>query len=448
MSGFRIAGASGLRLMGSVEVPGDKSIGHRAVLFAALGDGRSMVIGLSAGEDNLRTVAALRALGVAIVAGQEGLVVDGVGLHGLSAPSLPIDCGNSGTTMRLLAGVLAAQRFPSVLVGDRYLESRPMARIAGPLSAMGAAIEGRRRGRGELCAPLSIRPPGRPLHGIEFRSPSASAQVKSALLLAALWAEGATAVTEPVRSRDHTERMLGALNAPIAVGELRVVLDPSGPGAPGGWSRSLPARQVTVPGDLSSAAFLLGAAAVVPGSAVTVRGVGVNPTRTGVLDALLAMGVALTVENERSVGGEPVADLTVRGGPLRGMEIGGELAVRAIDELPLLAAIAAHAEGTTVIRDAAELRVKESDRIHAMAQALGALGVTVEERPDGLVIEGGRVAGGRVASHGDHRIAMAAAVAALGGVGDSMILDADNVATSFPSFAATLRSLGAGIEVC
>lgn len=439
MSGFRITGRAG-RLGGAVEVPGDKSIGHRAVILAALGDGRAHIRGLSGGEDNRRTVSILRALGVAIADGAEELVVDGVGLDGLRAPTIPLDCGNSGTTMRLLAGVLSAQRFSSVLVGDRYLESRPMARIAGPLSAMGARIEGRRRGRGELCAPLEIAAAGRPLTGIEFRSPTASAQVKSALLLAGMWAEGATVVTEPARSRDHTERMLRSLGAPIAVEDLRVSFDPAG------WPHRLPARDWVVPGDFSSAAFLLGAAALVPGSAVTVRRVGINPTRTGALDALVAMGVALTVANERDEGGEPVADLTVRSGQLRGIEIGGELAVRAIDELPLLAALAAHAEGRTVIRDAAELRVKESDRIAAMAAALGAVGVTVEELPDGLVIEGGAVRGGRVASHGDHRVAMAAAICALGAEGDTRIDDTDNVATSFPSFVSTVRALGGALE--
>ncbi len=436
---MRLLVRGGRALAGATAVPGDKSIGHRAVILAALGDGRATVRGLSGGEDNRRTVGIFRALGVPIAEAGGALVVDGVGLGGLRAPSAPLDCGNSGTTMRLLAGVLAAQPFPSVLVGDRYLESRPMARVAGPLAAMGAHIDGRRR-RGELCAPLEIGPLAGRLRGIDFASPTASAQVKSALLLAALWAEGATSVREPARSRDHTERMLAALGAPLAVDGTRATLDPAG------WPRRLPARDWTVPGDLSSAAFLLGAACVVPGARVTVRGVGVNPTRTGVLDVLAAMGADLAVENARDEGGEPVADLTARAAPLAAVEVAGELAVRAIDELPLIAALAAHARGTTVIRDAAELRVKESDRIAAMAAALRALGVTVEERRDGLAVTGGTVGAGRVASRGDHRIAMSAAVCALAGAGATEITDTDNVATSFPGFAATLAGLGADVR--
>ncbi|MSP62055.1 MAG: 3-phosphoshikimate 1-carboxyvinyltransferase [Myxococcales bacterium] len=439
MSRFRVRGAV-RPLVGEVTVPGDKSIGHRAVILAALGSGRAMVRGLSGGEDNRRTVAAFRALGVAISGEESGaLGVEGVGLGGLREAARALDCGNSGTTMRLLAGVLVAQPFPSTLVGDRYLESRPMARIAGPLAAMGGRVEGRRR-RGELCAPLTVGPAPSRLRGIEFRSPTASAQVKSALLLAGLWADGATSVIEPALSRDHTERMLQSLGVPLTVDGPRVTIDPTG------WERRLPARDWSVPGDLSSAAFLLAAAIVVPGSVVTVRGVGVNPTRTGVLDVLGAMGAAITVAGLRDEGGEPVADLTARGSQLEGTEVAGELAVRAIDELPLVAVLAAHARGRTVIRDAGELRVKESDRIAAMAAALAAIGVTVEERRDGLVIEGGRVRGGEVASRGDHRIAMAAAVAALGGEGVFSIADTDNVATSFPGFVATLRSLGAEID--
>jgi 3-phosphoshikimate 1-carboxyvinyltransferase len=438
MSAFRVAGASP-PLTGSATVPGDKSIGHRAVLFAGIADGRATITGLSGGEDNRRTVEALRALGVTIRDEKGTLTVDGVGLFGLQPPAAPIDCGNSGTSMRLLAGLLAAQRFPSVLVGDRYLESRPMARIGGPLAAMGAAIDGRRR-KGELCAPLEISPVPS-LRGIDFRSPTASAQVKSALLLAALYANGPTSVTEPARSRDHTERMLRALGAPLTVDDLRVTLDPTG------WSRRLPARDWSVPGDLSSAAFLLGAAAVVPGSEVTVRAVGINPTRTGILDIFRAMGADLTVENPRDEGGEPVADLVLRHRELHACEIRGDLTVRAIDELPLVAAIAASARGITTIRDAAELRVKESDRIAAMSAALRALGIPVEESPDGLAITGAPARGGTIESRGDHRIAMAGAIAALTADGETNIVDTANVATSFPGFLPSLAGLGAPLIV-
>jgi 3-phosphoshikimate 1-carboxyvinyltransferase len=429
-------------LRGELRVPGDKSIGHRAVILAALADGRSRVHGLSGGEDNRRTIAAFRALGVAIADGDEGaLTVDGVGLDGLAAAAAPLDCGNSGTTMRLLAGVLAPRPFASTLVGDEYLHARPMGRVAEPLRAMGARIAGQPgRKAGELYPPLLIGPSPRALHGIDYRSPIASAQVKSAVLLAALSAESPTRFVEPHLSRDHTERMLRAMGAPLSVEGGVVCVDPRG------WDRRLAARDLTVPGDLSSAAFLIGAALLVPGSEVVVRGVGTNPSRTGVLDALRAMGAAITVENLRDEGGEPVADLRARSSALRGAVIDGELAVRAIDEIPLLGALAAHAAGTTTIADAAELRVKESDRLAAMAAALAAIGVSVEERPDGLVIEGGRARGGRVGSRGDHRIAMAFAVCALATDGETHIDDVANVATSFPGFAPSLARLGAPIE--
>jgi 3-phosphoshikimate 1-carboxyvinyltransferase len=426
------------KLAGDVTVPGDKSIGHRAVLFAALAHGRATVRGLSGGEDNRSTVAILRALGVAIDDVGPGVVaIDGRGLDGLRAPAGDLDCGNSGTSMRLLTGVLASRPFASRLVGDQYLHVRPMRRVVDPLVQMGARIVGQPgKKAGETYPPLVVGPvvDGGKLRGIRYASPVASAQVKSALA-----ADGPTTVVEPERSRDHTERMLAYLGAPLTVDGLAVTLDPRG------WDGKLAARDLLVPGDLSSAAFLLGAAAVVPHSRVIVRGVGVNPTRTGVLDALRAMGATIEVSDERIVGGEPVADLTGSGGALAGIEIGGALTVRAIDELPLLCAVAAYARGETRIRDAGELRVKESDRIAATAAMLRALGVAVEEHDDGLTVRGGAARGGVVESHGDHRIAMAGAICALGAAGETRVRDTRNVATSFPGFAATLALLGAAV---
>jgi 3-phosphoshikimate 1-carboxyvinyltransferase len=431
-------------LRGDVSVPGDKSIGHRAVLFAAMADGRATVRGLSGGEDNRSTVGILRGLGVAIDDVAPGtVVVHGRGLDGLRAPSGDLDCGNSGTSMRLFAGVLASRPFASRLVGDRYLHARPMRRVAEPLGRMGARIAGELgKKEGELYPPLVVGPlDGGKLRGIVWESKVASAQVKSAIVLAALAAEGRSTIIEPERSRDHTERMLAHLGAPVIVDRLAVTVDPRG------WDGRLAARDLVVPGDLSSAAFLLGAAAVVPGSQVVVRGVGVNPTRTGVVDALRAMGATLEVLDERIVGGEPVADIACAGVTLVGIEIAGALSVRAIDELPLLCAVAAHARGETRVRDAGELRVKESDRIAATAAMLRALGVAVEEHADGMTVRGGGgVSGGVVESHGDHRIAMAGAVCALGAAGEALIRDTRNVATSFPGFAAALASLGADIR--
>jgi 3-phosphoshikimate 1-carboxyvinyltransferase len=432
-------------LDGDVTVPGDKSIGHRAVLFAAIADGHASVRGLSGGEDNRSTIGVLRALGVAIADVAPGVVaVDGRGLDGLRAPSGDLDCGNSGTSMRLFAGLLSSRPFASRLVGDQYLHARPMKRVVEPLTQMGARIAGQSgKKAGEIYPPLAIAAASR-LHGLRWESKVASAQVKSAIVLAALAADGTTTVVEPERSRDHTERMLAHMGAPLTVDGLAVTVDTRG------WNGRLAARDLAVPGDLSSAAFLLGAASVVPGSRVVVRGVGVNPTRTGVIDALRAMGANIEISDERIVGGEPVADLSCTGGTLVGIRIAGELTVRAIDELPLLAAVAAHAEGETRIADAGELRVKESDRVAATAAMLRALGVEVEEHPDGLLVRGTKGGhgpmGGVVESHGDHRIAMAGAVCALGARGETLIRDTRNVATSFPGFAAALALLGADLQ--
>jgi 3-phosphoshikimate 1-carboxyvinyltransferase len=427
-------------LSGERTVPGDKSIGHRAVMFAGICDGRVEVRGLSGGEDNRRTVGALAALGVHIEdVGPGAIAVEGVGLLGLKAASGDLDCGNSGTSIRLLSGLLAPRPFRSRLIGDAYLHARPMKRVADPLQRMGAQVTGEPgKKEGEIYPPLVVGGAAQ-LRGIRWVQKVASAQVKSAILLAAMLAEGPTTVVEPSGSRDHTERMMRAFGVPISIAGLEITLDPRD------WDRRLPPQDLLVPGDLSSAAFLLAAATLVPGSRVTVRGVGVNPSRTGFLDALREMGGQLTLDNQRVEGGEPVADLVATAAELRGIEIAGELSVRAIDELPLLGALAAHADGTTVIRDAAELRVKESDRVATTIAMLRALGAEVEERPDGMVIGGRAKHAGEIDSHGDHRIAMAGAVCALGVGGETLIRDTDNVATSFPGFAQSLAALGVDI---
>ena len=435
-------------LVGSVPVPSDKSIGHRALLFGALCVGDTRISGFSHGEDNVSTANALRAMGVVIEEPALGeLVVRGVGLSGLKAPAGDLDCGNSGTTMRLLCGVLAGARFPATLVGDETLSRRPMMRVAGPLRLRGAVIEGRRHATraDDIVAPLRVGPlpEGRDLGPLEYVSPVSSAQVKSAVLLSGLQADGATRFREPTVSRDHTERMLGALGCPIrAVGPL-VELDPSG------WDRRMPAFTIAIPGDLSAAAFLLVAAQLVEGSRVTARGVGVNPTRTGLLEIARDMGAGLTVEPQGERSGEPVAELHAWSAPLRAVTIGGETVPRAIDEIPIACALAARATGTTRIRDAEELRHKESDRIATMATVLRAFGVTCDEKPDGLDVEGreGPLDAADVDSRGDHRIAMTATVLALTGRAPSRVRDAGCIATSYPKFVATLRGLGARIDV-
>jgi 3-phosphoshikimate 1-carboxyvinyltransferase len=437
---------TGRGLSGVVEVPGDKSVSHRALILGALADGETVVTGFSGGDDNRRTAAALRALGAGVEERGTTVVVRGAGLRGLRAAAGPLDCGNSGTTMRLFCGLLAGQPFASDLDGDASLRTRPMRRVAEPLARMGARIDGAPGRRpGEIVPPLHVHglAPGARLTGVTHDLAAASAQVKSALLLAGLGARGVTRVSEPVLSRDHTERMMTALGLPLAVipgARPAVALD-------GDAVRPFPARPLSVPGDLSSAAFLLAAAALVPRSRVTVRGVSINPTRTGVLDALAAMGITAARGAEREVGGEPVADLSVAAGDLRATTIAGALTVRAIDELPVLAALATRAAGTTEICDAGELRVKESDRIATMAAELRRLGAEVEELPDGLRVSGpARLAGARCAAHGDHRVAMSLCVAALVADGETIVEEADSIVTSFPGFAAALRALGADVS--
>jgi 3-phosphoshikimate 1-carboxyvinyltransferase len=435
-------------LVGSVPVPSDKSIGHRALLFGALCNGPTHIHGFSHGEDNVSTANALRAMGVRIEEpSPTELVVDGVGLTGLQRPDRPLDCGNSGTTMRLLCGVLASARFQATLVGDETLTRRPMMRVVGPLRARGAVIEGRAHPtRSEdVLAPLVVGPlpEGRELSELEYQSPIASAQVKSAILLSGLFAAGVTRFKEPTVSRDHTERLLRALGCPLRTVGPVVELDPTR------WDRRMPAFELEIPGDVSAAAFLVVAAQIVPGSRVTARNVGINPTRTGLLEIARDMGAGLAIEPQGERGGEPVAELHASSSPLRAVGVGGETVPRAIDEIPIACALAARAEGTTRIRDAEELRHKESDRIATMARVLRAFGVTCEERPDGLDIEGRADAlqAAEVDSRGDHRIAMTAAVLALVAGAPSRVRDAGCIATSYPKFVATLRGLGATIEV-
>ena len=434
-------------LRGRCTVPGDKSISHRALLFGALSDGPVAISGLGLGGDNLSTARALAALGVAVDVDAEGgeARVVGAGFDGLRAAAHALDCGNSGTTIRLMTGLLAGRPFESVLEGDASLTRRPMRRLAEPLRQMGATVEG----RGEPARPGDIFPPlrvrGGALRGITYTLPVASAQLKSALILAGLQAQGATQISEPGLSRDHTERMLAFLGAPILAHPAihTVTVDPEG------WGGRLRAMPIAVPGDLSSAAFLLVAALLVPGSEVVVDGVGLNPTRTGALDALVAMGADLQVTITGTAMGEPVGCVRARASSLRGIEIGGALALRSIDEIPALAVAAAVAAGRTVFSDLKELRVKESDRIAALARELGRAGVLVEERPDGLVVEGlaGRQPrGGTVKPEHDHRIAMAGAVLGLGAeAGEETLVPGADIATSFPGFAATLRDLGASL---
>lgn len=408
-------------LHGTVAVPGDKSIAHRALLLGAVARGATVVRGFAGGEDNLATLGACRLLGVDVAARGAELRITGRGWAGLTAPAATIDCRNSGTTMRLLAGLLAGRPFESRLDGDASLRRRPMRRVVEPLARMGAEI---------ASAGADGRPPlvvtGRALHGAVHRLAVASAQVKSALLLAGLQASGQTRVEEPARSRDHTERLLAAFGATLDCGGGAVTL--SGP-------QELTGAAVVLPGDFSSAAFLVVAALAVPGSTLRLTGVGVNPTRTGLLDALAAMGAAVTVEPEGAADGEPRATLVVRSAELRGTRIVGELLLRAIDEFPILCVAAAAATGTTELRDAAELRVKESDRIAVMAEVLAALGARVEELPDGLAIEGPtRWRAAHIDSRGDHRIAMAAAVAGLLAPGGVTIAAAECADVSFPGF--------------
>lgn len=414
-------------------VPGDKSISHRAIMLAALAQGTSRITGFLEGEDTHATARTFAQMGAHIEAPSPGeRVVHGAGLHGLRKPEGVLDCGNSGTAMRLLCGVLAGQRFDSVLTGDVSLSKRPMRRVTEPLASMGTAIRTAAGG----TPPLRVRGE-RPLRGIEYTSPIASAQVKSAVLLAGLYADGETQVIEPRPTRDYTERMLAALGWPIE-------FEPGRARLPGG--HTLHATDIDVPADFSSAAFFIVAASIVPGSELVLHNVGMNPRRTGLLDVLRAMGANIVEESRRETGGEPVADLVVRHAELHGIEVPVEHVADMIDEFPALFVAAACAEGVTTIRGAEELRVKESDRIAVMATGLRALGVRIEETPDGAVIEGGVLHGSAIESHGDHRVAMAFAVAGAVAEGEVTIRDCANVATSFPGFIELANSCGLAVR--
>lgn len=414
---------------GDISVPGDKSISHRSIMLGSIANGTTTITNFLRGEDNFSTMAAFRAMGVVIDDDGQTVTVRGRGLRGLQEPDDVLDCGNSGTTIRLMTGLLSGQRFFSVLTGDQYLRKRPMKRVTEPLSRMGAQING--RGNGTL-APLAIT--GTNLSGIDYQSPIASAQVKSALMLAGLYADGVTTISEPTLSRDHSERMFRYFGASLETNGATVTVR-------GG--QELQGREICVPGDISSAAFFLVAALIRPNSELLIRNVGVNPTRTGVIDILQAMGGDIVLQNQREVSGEPVADLLVRSSRLQGIEIGGDLVPRAIDEFPAICVAAALAEGTTTVRDARELRVKETDRIAAMAANLRLIGAgSIEENEDGMVIQGVEsLAGGTVTSFGDHRIAMSLSVAALACRTAVAVDDVSCVATSFPGFFELLSKV-------
>ena len=423
------------RLEGTVVPPGDKSISHRAALLNAISDGDAVVSNFCVGDDRTSMLGCLKGLGVEIKrdaedgasADREYFSISGRGKTGLVEPNDVLFSGNSGTTMRLVSGLLAAQSFFSVITGDSSLRRRPMKRILTPLSMMGAEVMGR---DGGSLAPLAFS--GGEIQGIEYEMPVASAQLKSCILIAGLYAEGETTVIQPAESRDHTERMMAAMGADIEKDGLRVTVRPS----------ELKSINIQVPSDISGAAFWLVAGAAHPNARITVKGVGINPSRTGVLDVLAEMGANIRMENVREDGNEPAADLVVESSDLKGIEIGGDIIPRVIDELPVLAMAASQASGRTVIRDASELRVKESDRISATAEGLYALGASIREIDDGMIIEGGsKLTGAEVVSHGDHRIAMSMAVAGLVAGGETHIGDSEAADVSYPSFWETLEGL-------
>ncbi len=420
-------------LRGRLRVPGDKSISHRAIMLGAIAEGITEVSGFLEGQDSLATLRAFRQMGV-VIEGPEGgrLRIHGVGKRGLTPPPAPLDLGNSGTSMRLLSGLLAGQGFPCTLVGDESLSRRPMRRVTEPLARMGARIETSDAG----TPPLRVFPVSG-LKAIEYPMPVASAQVKSSLLLAGLYADGTTCVTEPAPTRDHTERMLVGFGYPVERAANRVCVRGRG---------TLQACRVDVPADISSAAFFLVGASIAEGSDLTLEHVGVNPTRVGVIEILRAMGANIEVLNRQESGGEPVADLRVRSARLKGLRVPEGLVPLAIDEFPAIFVAAACAEGETFLSGAEELRVKESDRIEVMAEGLRALGIEAQPTPDGIHIRGGEFGAGTVRSHGDHRVAMAFAVAALRAKGAIEVEDCGNVETSFPGFASMARTTGLSIE--
>jgi 3-phosphoshikimate 1-carboxyvinyltransferase len=423
----------GGRVDGDIRVPGDKSISHRSIILSSIASGRSHISGFLQGEDSLNTIQAFRQMGVPIDRDHDQVRVDGVGLNGLRAPAGDLDMGNSGTAMRLLLGLLAGQSFDSRLIGDSSLSSRPMRRVIDPLMSMGALIESEDGGRAPLQVHASMG-----LRAIHYDMPVASAQIKSCLLLAGLYADGETSVREPAPTRDHSERMLKAFGCEVESADSVIRIR-------GG--QALTACDVEVPADVSSAAFFMVAASIAPGSDITLQHVGVNPTRTGVIDILRLMGADIELLNEREIGGEPVADIRVRSAELSAIDIPLELVPLAIDEFPVLFIAAACARGTTCLSGAAELRVKESDRIQVMADGLAVLGIENRVKDDGIIIEGGQIGAGRVDSHGDHRIAMAFSVASLRASGSIHIEDCDNVKTSFPEFVELAREAGLRIDI-
>ena len=415
-------------LKGELSVPGDKSISHRAVMFGSLASGTTEITHFLKGADCLSTIGCFRQMGVEIEEQKDRILVRGRGLHGLSAPSSVLDCGNSGTTTRLISGILAGQSFSSQLTGDASIRKRPMGRIIRPLRQMGASIESL---SGNDCAPLRIE--GRPLHAISYDSPVASAQVKSCVLLAGLYADGPTSVTEPALSRNHTELMLSSLGAELTRRGTTATINPE---------PVLTGTSIHVPGDISSAAFFLAAGLMVPGSEILLKNVGINPTRDGILRVIRAMGGSLEILNRTNSGGEEAADLLVRSSSLHGTVLEGELIPTLIDEIPVIAVLAAFAEGTTIIRNAEELKVKESNRLDIMVDGLSRMGADIEGTDDGMIIRGGKSLHGTVIdSHLDHRIAMSFAVAALAADGETEILDADCVNISYPEFYRDLKML-------
>jgi len=420
-------------LQGSIRVPGDKSISHRSIMLGSLAEGTTRVSGFLEGEDNLATLNAFRALGVNIQGPDNGqVVIEGVGMHGLKPPAEAIYLGNSGTSMRLLSGLFCAQAFDCVLTGDKSLSGRPMRRVTDPLARMGAHIETSEKG----TPPVHIHGKQK-LCGIDYVMPVASAQVKSSLLLAGLYANGQTCVTEPAPTRDHTERMLRGFGYPVQTQGNKICVLGGG---------KLKATTIDVPADISSAAFFMVGASIAPGSDLTLQHVGINPTRIGVITILRQMGADITLSNEREVGGEPVADVRIRSAKLKGIQIPEDQVPLAIDEFPAIFIAAACAEGQTVLTGAHELRVKESDRIAVMADGLITLGIDAKPTDDGIIIQGGQLGSGDIDSHGDHRIAMSFAMAALRAEGTIAIQDCANVNTSFPGFVTLAQHVGLSIS--
>ena len=424
----------GGQLTGELRVPGDKSISHRSIMFGSIADGTTHVTGFLMGEDSLNTLRAFRAMGVEIEGPNEqgAVTIQGVGIDGLKQPDVSVELGNSGTSMRLMSGLLSGQNFNVELCGDVSLSKRPMKRVTDPLALMGAHVDTAEGGR----PPLKIHG-GQDIKGINYPMPMASAQVKSCLLLAGMYADGKTCVTEPAKTRDHTERMLNAFGYPVVTEDNQMCIEGGG---------RLTACDIDVPADISSAAFFLVGASIARNSDITLQHVGVNPTRTGVIDILKLMGANIELLNERVVGGEPVADIRVRSAQLKGIDVPEELVPLAIDEFPVLYVAAACAEGQTVVTGAEELRVKESDRIQVMADGLKILGVDATPTDDGMIINGGAIGGGKVHSRDDHRIAMAFTMAALRADGEIEIEDCENVNTSFPDFVGLANKTGIDIK--